>query len=205
MMDKLKKCEMKFLMDHPMGFDDVSLKDINKRHNFSKMATLTQESMVEENFKNRDLIIERILEIVTKSSLISRFNKPKFKTFINSMTHFERELLVDGYHMILYGDEERGFNQVLEIYRTYKVAGWPVMSIIQAYFKPNDNVFIKPTTVKNIIKYFEIVSITYNAKPTYDFYNTFRDIINEMKMNVEPSLYPSNAAFTGFLMMTMEI
>lgn len=79
------------------------------------------------------------------------------------------------------------------------------MSIIQAYFKPNDNVFIKPTTVKNIIKYFEIVSITYNAKPTYDFYNTFRDIINEMKMNVEPSLYPSNAAFTGFLMMTMEI
>ena len=43
MIDKLKKCEMRFLMDYPMGFDDKSLKDINKRHNFSKMATLTQE------------------------------------------------------------------------------------------------------------------------------------------------------------------
>ncbi len=205
MMDKLNKCQMKFLMDHPMGFDDESLKDINKRHNFSKMATLTQESMAEENFKNRDKIIESILEIVSKSSLISRFNKPKFKTFINSMTHFERELLVDGYQMMLYGDEERGFNQVLEVYKRYKVAGWPVMTIILAYIKPNHEVFIKPTTVKNIIKYFEIESITYNAKPNFDFYNTFREIINEMKMNVEPSLYPSNAAFTGFLMMTMEI
>ena len=205
MIDKLKKCEMRFLMDYPMGFDDKSLKDINKRHNFSKMATLTQERMAEENFENRDMIIDSILEIVSKSSLISRFNKPKFKTFINSMTHFEKELLVDGYRMMLYGDEERGFNQVLDIYRIYKIAGWSVMTIIQAYIKPNDNVFIKPTTVKNIIKYFEIKSITYNSRPTFDFYNSFRNIVNEMKLKVDPSLYPSNAAFTGFLMMTMEI
>lgn len=39
--------------------------------------------------------------------------------------------------------------------------------------------------------------------PTWKFYDTFRDIVNEMKLRVDPGLSPGNAAFTGFLMMSL--
>lgn len=205
MYDKLKHCEIKFLEDHPEGFASESLKDINRKHNFSKMVTITQENLEKSKFRDVDQVINSLLEIVNKSSLVSRFEKPKFKEFITSISDIEKELLVRGYEMLLYENEKNGFNQILEVYTSYNIAKWPIMSIVQACFKPGENVFIKPTTVKNIIKYFEIDTIKYSSKPTYEFYNSFRDIINDMKVNVDASLYPSNAAFSGFLMMTMDI
>lgn len=205
MYDKLKYCERKFLLEHPQGFESDSLKAANMKHNFDKMVVFTQEKLEKSKFSDVDEIINSIYEIVSKSSLVSRFEKPKFKEFISSVTNIEKELLVRGYEMLLYENEENGFNQILDIYESYNIAKWPIMTIVQACFKPDENVFIKPTTVKNIIKYFEIGKIQYNSKPTYEFYNSFRNIINEMKTNVDQSLWPSNAAFTGFLMMTMEI
>ncbi|MBI9097004.1 MAG: hypothetical protein JEY91_00935, partial [Spirochaetaceae bacterium] len=96
------------------------------------------------------------------------------------------------------------FDMMLDILKMGKLAKWTLMTIIPLYFNPLFEVYVKPTTTKNVIAYFEIDDLSYNAKPTFDFYKKYRDIINEMKNQVDDSLSPDNAAFTGFLMMSSQ-
>ena len=70
----------------------------------------------------------------------------------------------------------------------------------QAYYRPEVEVFVKPTTAKGIIETYELKSLQYKPAPTWAFYEHYRAVINEMKTMVDPSLSPYNIAFTGFLM-----
>ena len=80
-----------------------------------------------------------------------------------------------------------------------------MVSVFFAYVNPEYDVFLKPTTVKNILKYFEVKEFKYNPKPTYAFYKSYRSFINDLKADVPEELKPNNPAFSGFLMMTIEI
>ena len=104
----------------------------------------------------------------------------------------------------LFGEEFKGFEKILKILKTGKLAKWSLLTIGPAYFRPELEVFVKPTTAKGIIKFFEITSLCYNPTPTWSFYDEYRNIINEMKSKVDTRLSPSNAAFCGFLMMTIK-
>lgn len=73
-----------------------------------------------------------------------------------------------------------------------------------AYYRPDYDVFLKPTTVKNVIATFELEGLKYNPTPSYDFYKTYRQAINEMKKIVDSSLSPNNPSFSGFLMTAMD-
>ena len=64
--------------------------------------------------------------------------------------------------------------------------------------------FIKPTTTKNVIKYFDIKDLIYKPTPSFEFYDAYKKVSNEMKKNVHKSLHLDNAAFTGFLRIAME-
>jgi hypothetical protein len=46
--------------------------------------------------------------------------------------------------------------------------------------------------------------LEYKPLPTWAFYLGYRDLINTAKQQVDSSLSPSNAAFSGFLMMAMK-
>ncbi|MFT5692431.1 MAG: hypothetical protein ACI92E_001765, partial [Oceanicoccus sp.] len=97
-----------------------------------------------------------------------------------------------------------GFEAMVDLLKTAKLAKWSLVTIIPAYYAPNKEVFVKPTTAKNILNYFEITDPVYKPAPTWDFYKKYRTLINEAKTKVDKSLSPSNAAFSGFLMMTVK-
>jgi hypothetical protein len=92
---------------------------------------------------------------------------------------------------------------MLSVLQTGKLAKWSLMTILPVYFNPQQEVFVKPTTAKGVIKYFELESLEYKPMPSWEFYKTFRETILEMRSMVDASLAPNNAAFTGFLMMSM--
>ena len=71
--------------------------------------------------------------------------------------------------------------------------------------EPGTEVFVKPTTAKGIIEFFELKGIKYSARPTFEFYQAYREKIMEMKQAVHESLRVDNAAFCGFLMIAMGI
>ena len=92
---------------------------------------------------------------------------------------------------------------MVDILKPMKLAKWSLMTIIPAYYRPDDEVFVKPTTCKNVLSFFEIEDLKYHPTPTWDFYERYRKLINEMKMKVDQNLVPNNAAFCGFLMMSV--
>lgn len=202
--DKLKEAEKVFFQMFPGGFSHPDIQKITKKHKPEKMNALAQESFPLKKFENPTKILENMVKVISTSSMISLFEKPKFKDFAKGLNDSEAEKLSGGLRDFLHGNEESGFEMLTDILQQYKLAKWSLVTICPAYFRPQTEVFIKPTTVKNVIKYFEIEEIKYKPTPTYVFYKKYREIINKMKEEVDKSLSPDNAAFSGFLMMSME-
>lgn len=201
---KLKQAEAAFFDRYPGGFANPEMIEIRKKHKLDKMIQLTQDSFVKRNFKLPELIAENMIKIVTRSSLISVFEKPRFRDVVRSLPPNHKKSLAQGLGELLHGSEQLGFDTVLEVLRTGKLAKWSLMTICQTYYRPQIEVFVKPTTVKGIIEFFEIKNLQYRPTPTWAFYNEYRDLINEMKTKVDSSLSPYNVAFSGFLMRSIQ-
>ena len=148
-------------------------------------------------------IIENMATLISRSSMISMFEKPKFKSFINGLSTSQRKELVNGLNQQLYGNQHQGFEAVLEQLKNAKLAKWSLITGIPVYFHPHTDYFVKPTTTKNIIEFFELKQVKYSPTPSWEFYANYRAILDEMKAKVDPSLAPNNAAFTGMLMMAL--
>lgn len=200
---KLIQAEEAFLDRYPGGFDHPEIIAIRTRkHNVDKMITFTQESFAKRNFKLPDLITQNMVRVVSRSSVIARFEKPKFREFVDTLFPEERSLLAGGQGELLHGDEQRGFEIILDLLKSRKLAKWSLMTIWQTYFHPQQDVLVKPTTVKGIIQYFELNNLQYKPTPSWVFYDTYRSTIHEMKSKVDSSLSPTNAAFSWFLLLS---
>lgn len=203
-LQKLKLAEQAFFDRYPGGFDNPEMIAIRKVHKLDKMIELTRESFTKANFKLPERIIENMVRVITRSSLVSVFEKPKFRDFARSLTYEDRQVLASGLDEFLHGDQQFGFDSMLSILRTGKLAKWSLMTVCPAYYHPQIEVFIKPTTVKGIIQTFELEDLQYHPAPTWEFYKQYRSVINEMKTFVDPSLSRYNIAFSGFMMRSMQ-
>ena len=197
---KLRQAEKAFFDRYPGGFDHPEMIAIRKHHKLDRMVELAQESFTIRNFNHPDLIVDNMVRIITRSSLISMFEKPRFRDLARSLPPLERQDLARGLEELLHGEEQTGFEIMLAILRTWKLAKWSLMTVCQAYYRPEVEVFIKPTTTKGIIATFELKDLQYSPTPSWSFYERYRAAINEMKTRVDPSLSPYNIAFTGFMM-----
>ena len=204
-LEKLKNAEEYFLELYPDGFKDIGLQPIVKRHNTAKIGEHVRELFTKKNFAQPELICENFAKIVSKSTLISLFEKPKVRDMVTSMRMERRDMLSIGLYEMLYGDKKEGFETLVEVLSFYGLAKWSIVTLIPYYFYRNKEFFIKPTTTKNILLFFEIEGLVYKPKPSYEFYAAYTTVLETMKQNVgEKISHDDNAAFTGFLMMAME-
>lgn len=203
-LNKLKILEGEFLGIYPQGFSSEDMIRIGKKHNVGKVSCYVQEVCSKENLSKGISIIPEISKIITKSSMISVFEKMKFRDLVKEFSEEEKHLLINAIYENIHGDEESGFNELVYLLKPYKLAKWTIISSFRAYYNLEYDVFMKPTTVKKILNYLELEGISYNATPNYYFYFVYREYINEMKMKVDLTLRPSNPAFSGFLMMSID-
>lgn len=203
-LEKLKNIEEEFLFHYPNGFEDEKFFPTMKKFNPSKLEEFTKENLKKENFSNPNLVIESFFKIIQKSVLVSLFDKLKFRDMLASLTSYEKDMLSIELYELLHGNQKNGFEGIVEFLSQYKLAKWTIISVVLYYFDRQNEYFIKPTTTKNVLKYFEIKDLVYKPTPSFEFYDSYKKILNEMKKNVEKSLYPDNAAFTGFLRIGME-
>ena len=204
-LEKLRLTEKYFFTKYPDGFNSPEMIEIAKKHKPDKMHSMARDLFNKDNFSNTEMIIESMIKIISRSSMVSVFEKPKFRDYARSLSRGEKKILSRGLEDFLYNDQETGFSAMTDILTPGKIAKWPVITVIPEYFHPQIEIFVKPTTVKNILSFFEIDDPVYKPKPSFDFYSKYRDIINSMKKEVSESLSPSNAAFCGFLMMCMDL
>ena len=202
-LDKLKQAEEVFLQRYPAGFDDPEIIAIRKKkHNVDKMIAFAQESFAKRNFKLPDQIVHNMTKLVSRSSVISVFEKPRFRDFLDSFSSDDRRWFTSRLEELLHGNEQTGFESILDMLKSGKLAKWSLMTVCQTYFHPQRDVLVKPNTVKGIIEYFELNDLQYKPTPTWAFYDAYRSTIHEMKSKVYPSLSPSNAAFSWFLLLS---
>ncbi|WP_418185667.1 hypothetical protein ACNSOS_01430 [Aliarcobacter vitoriensis] len=123
---------------------------------------------------------------------------------IKSMNIYEKDMFCIALDELLYVNFKDGFGDMIEILTQKNLAKWSIITLIPYYFTINKEFFIKPTTTKNVLKYFEIENLVYKPKPTFEFYSSYKKVLNEMKKQVSKKLTSDNAGFTGFLRMGME-
>jgi hypothetical protein len=201
---KLKKCEGDFLMQFPKGFNDPEMVEIAKKHKMSKMVEFAQEHFTPAACSNIHMTADNMVKAVSRASMMSMFEKPKFRDFVNNLNENDKAFMVESLNQLLNGKQQLGFEGLVDILKTEKLAKWSLVTIIPAYYAPTEEVFVKPTTAKNVLAHFEITDPVYKPQPTWDFYQKYRKLINDAKKKVSKDLSPSNAAFSGFLMMTVK-
>jgi hypothetical protein len=201
---KLKEAEASFLMFYPKGFEDEALLPIIKRHNTAKIGESVREMFAPEHFTRTEQVCENFAKIVSKSSLISLFEKPKVRDMVKQLSMEQQDMLSIGLYELLHANHAKGFEILVDILSIYKLAKWSIVTLIPYYYARDKEFFIKPTTTKDIIKFFEIEGLTYKPRPTYEFYERYTKVLEEMKSQVSPLISADNAGFTGFLMMAMK-
>jgi hypothetical protein len=202
---KLREAEATFLQRFPGGFASEEMQKIGKKHNVDKLAEYAGTALARGKFGSQAQVLDDIVKIVSRSSMVSMFEKPKFRDYVNGMNRDDRAFLAAGFKRLLHGKQERGFTDVVDVLSEAKLAKWSLVTICPFYFRPHKDVFVKPTTTKNVIRQFELEDLVYRPYPTWEFYCAYRDAIDVMKAKTSPSLSPNNAAFTGFLMMTTAV
>ena len=200
---KLKQAETQFLDRYPQGFMHPDMQAIGKKHKMEQMINLAQENFSKSNFKDAAAITDSMTKIIGRSSMISMFEKPKFSDAVKTLNEKETKLLSNGLKNFLHGNQQKGFESMIEVLGPVKLAKWSLVTILPNYYFPDKEVFVKPTTAKGVIEYFELENLTYKPAPTWEFYKKYREVILEMKTIVDSSISPNNAAFGGFLMMSM--
>ena len=203
--EKLKEAEQAFFTLYPQGFDSEALRELGKKHRMDKIVAFAHDSFSPNALQNVQKAASDMTRLVSSSSMVSVFEKPRFRDAVNSMSPDEKEFLVDGLRNLLFGDEAKGFHQILDVLTRYNLAKWTLITVFRCYYYPETDLLYKPTTVKNVIKHFELDGLVYNPRPSYDFFVRYRDEINAMKNMVKGSVSNSNAGFSGFLMMSMDI
>ncbi len=202
-LDRLYEAEARFMQVYPDGFDDPQIQAIRKKHNVDALIKFSKESLTRLNCQQPDFVADTLLKIVSRSSMVSRFEKPPFKDFINTLGPDERKILAFAVEDRLFGKKKAGFEQMLELFAHHKVAKWTVLTAVPFYFAPRREVFVKPNTAKGILKALDVEDVVYSPRPTWEFYRGYQKVLSQVKKEVSPSLSPSYAALSGFLMMSL--
>lgn len=201
---KLKQAEANFLQVYPDGFADAGLDKVRKSHNVDQLSNFARENLTHANFNQPGRVCEDLLRIVSRSSMVSRFEKPPFRRFIESLNSKDKERFARAFEKRLFGrSKQAGFEEICEMLAPHKLAKWSLVSAVPFYLDPGKEAFVKPTTAKGIISYLEIEGLEYKPGPTWAFYRGYQKVIADVRKLVVPGLAPNNAALTGFLMMSM--
>lgn len=201
---KLKEAEALFLGMYPQGFETPELAAMVKKHHLDKLTAFAREAFSPDMLEDTQEAAGNMVKLVTRSSLVSVFEKPKFRDAVNIMSADEKEALVLFLKQLLHGNQRAGFDGLASLLAMYRIDKWPVITAFRCYYHPDTDLALKPTTVKNVIAYFELEGLQYLVHPNYEFYDRYRAAIHEMRAAVSPLCGPTGAHFSGFLMMAME-
>lgn len=155
--ERLKLTEKLFMEKYPEGFQSAEMQELAKKHKSEKMHSLALELFSRDKFSDTEQIIESMIKIISRSSMVSVFEKPKFRDYARSLSRGEKEILSRGLEDFLYNDQESGFSAMVDILTPGKIAKWPVITVIPEYHNPGWEIFIKPTTSKNILSFLKLM------------------------------------------------
>ncbi|RXK00488.1 hypothetical protein CRU98_04835 [Arcobacter sp. CECT 8986] len=204
-LERLKDIESEFLEVYPKAFKDEKLLVMVKKFNPEKLEEVAKDYFQKENFSQPQLICEGFMKVISRSPMVSIFDKAKLRDALKTMDIYQKDMLSIELYELIHGNKKLGFEGLVEFLSQYNLAKWTLVTLVPYALKRKREYFVKPTTTKMIINYLELEDLTYNPRPTYEFYKSYSKALSSIKKEVKKSLLFDNAAFTGFLKMGIEI
>ncbi|MCH9671320.1 MAG: hypothetical protein K0U93_07720 [Gammaproteobacteria bacterium] len=201
--EKLRLAQANFLQQYPKGFADPAMQSIRKKHNVDRLVEFAQQNLTKAHFNQPEFICDTLWKIISRSSMVSRFEKPPFKNFLGALSSHEKKDFAYAMEQRLFGRKQMGFELILGMLSPHKIAKWAVITAVPFYVAPRREVFVKPTTAKGILKFLEVDKPQYHATPSWTFYRGYQQLLAEIRREVPSNLSPNNAALSGFLMMSV--
>ena len=121
-LDKLKQAEANFFQTYPGGFEHPDMVAIGKKHKMAKMIEQTQETYAKDKFESPDMVAENLIKTISRSGMVSLFEKPKFRDSTRMLPSHQKLILAEGYRELLHGKEEQGFEMILDVLTEMKLA-----------------------------------------------------------------------------------
>ncbi|MBF0521406.1 MAG: hypothetical protein HQK92_16970 [Nitrospirae bacterium] len=149
---KLKQAEQDFFDIYPDGFSNPIMQQIAKKHKPVQMTELASKLFDKANFENPLDIVSAMIQVVTRSSLISIFEKPKFRDSAKILPSYMQEQMANALYKFLYSNQDSGFELLVKALKNIKLATWSLVTVCPFYVFPKTEVFMKPTTVKGVIE-----------------------------------------------------
>ena len=199
----LKAAEQRFLKKYPGGFGHPEMLALGKKHKLEQFEALARETFQKRAFDEPEAIVAGAAKLVSRSTLVSMFEKPKFKDMANGLNRTEQTAFAKALGELLHGKEKAGFEALVTELAKHQLAKWSIATILQTYYRPQKDVFIKPTTTKLVIDTLEL-DLTYQPGPTWDFYRKYRKAVKSMRAAVSKEVSPDNPGFLGFLSMSLK-
>lgn len=119
------------------------------------------------------------------------------------MSSEQKDIMCIAFYELLFGDKKEGFESLVEVLSYYKLTNWSLVTLIPYYYYRESEFFIKPSTTKNILKYFEINHLVYKPRPSYEFYKAYTKLLQLLK-KISKLDIDDNAVFTGFFMLSLK-
>lgn len=186
----IKFIEQSFLRQFPNGLQDDEFKMLGKKHQSSdRIIKMFKESITIKNLTTRNESIQEetmksIIKAISQSTLISTFEKVAFKNYIKD-TKIHKPFM-EALANMLHDCNEDTMNAFVHVCSLKKnetnanIAKWPIVTFFLAYFDPQNEIFIKPTTIKQVA-YIMNVDIEYQALPNFNTYKKARKMILDFK------------------------
>jgi len=198
----LLKAQADFIKQYPGGFGHEDLQAIGKKFKMDLHSAFAQERFAPDQFDRPADIVRSMAELGSKSAMVSMFEKPKLKEAVNNLSSVGRRKWSDALYEILHGDQAQGFDDLTAEMAKQQLAKWTLVTLVPGYYAPNDEIFVKPSTTKMIVKQMEL-DLVYKPTPSWAFYSEYRKSLRQMRKVAKQVKAKSNPAFTGFLMMTL--
>jgi len=129
---KLKIAEAGFCARYPGGFEHPEMVKVGKKHRMDKMVEFAQQSFSKRRCLDVEETADNMVKAVSRSSMVSMFEKPKFRDFVNRMGINDKAFLVAALSRMLHGKQQSGFEAMVDLLKTEKLAKWSLVSIIPA-------------------------------------------------------------------------
>ena len=128
---KLKEAEAAFLARFPKGFNDPGMEKIRKSHNVDQLAAFTRANLTEVTLSQSLKFADTLLRIISRSSMVSRFEKPPFREFLGALDSKDKRRLAEAFRKRLFGRKKReGFEEIVDLLAHYKLARWSLVSAV---------------------------------------------------------------------------
>ena len=126
---RLENAQRWFLSRYPGGFAHPELALIGKKHRLEKMQDFVRDNFAQKKFRDTDELLADWVKLVSRASLVSIFEKPKFRDLVNDLSPKEKNGFAAGLKAQLHGDQQTGFEKILHLLQSYKFAKWSIISL----------------------------------------------------------------------------